>query len=287
MAEIYYSSFSNSEAERKMHAVMGVDTIIRMHDVRLLQECDRALFSIFHQTYALVRPIIVTQGFNHEALQRVKALATRYDWEAKGAGVLILNVPNPAGHDIRSRLLNAGLGAATGRFLSVLDSDDYLYGSAIQWLVCSLQNGKFAIAFGDIALKNIAITADAPFTFSRETGVYKGEGLKDLMDENFCPIHSFVIDRSVIDSADLFFTESIARLEDYDFLIRICSKYQANFSSRSKVVGIYNWKADGSNSTLVGSETEDQIKEKQGPWDLARKHLEQTKRDALARLGWS
>lgn len=287
MAEVYYSSFSSSEAERRMHAVMGVDTIIRMHDVKLLQECDRALFSIFHQSYALVRPIVVTQGFTPVSLEKVRTLATRYDWENKGAGILIVNVPNPGGHDIRSRLLNAGLAAATGRYLSVLDSDDYLYGSAIQWLVSNLQDGKFVIAFGDIALKNISIVAEAPFTFSRETGVYKGDGLKDLMGENFCPIHSFVIDRSAVNSADLFFEESISRLEDYDFLIRICSKYPANFRSRSKVVGVYNWKADGSNSTLVGSETEDQIKEKQGPWDFARVHLEQTKKEALNRLGWS
>ncbi len=287
MYEVYYTSYSSIETERKMHSVMGVDTIIRMHDVCLVQECDRALFSIYHQTYALVRPIIVTQGFDGESLQKVKALATRYDWETKGAGIIILNVPNSGGKDIRSRLLNAGLDAATGRFLSVLDSDDYLYGTAIQWLVSNLQNGKYAIAFGDIALKNISIVAEAPFTFSRETGVYKGDGLKDLMNENFCPIHSFVMDRSAIASADLFFEESIARLEDYDFLIRICSQYPANFSSRTKVVGVYNWKADGSNSTLVGSETEDQIKEKRRPWDFARIDVEQTKKNALDRLGWS
>ena len=66
--------------------------------------------------------------------------------------------------------------------------------------------------------------------------------MTEMLIENFCPIHSFVLDRNLVDPSDLFFEERISRLEDYDFFLRICSKYPTWFESRSRVTAVYNWR---------------------------------------------
>lgn len=262
----------------------GVDTIIRLHDIKLLSEFDRAIFSLFHQSYPDVRPVVVTQDFSQDRLNLVKNILDRYPWLARGISPAIINVPNPSGTDIRSTLLNAGLAATSGRYITILDADDFLYGKAVQWLVSSLENGRYAIAFGDIAIRYVAMVDQIPYAFSKAINMYQGNGVSDLIKENFCPIHSFVIDRNHIESDDLYFCSEISRLEDYEFLLRICSKYPANFESRKKIVGVYNWKSDNSNSTITGLETEEDINKKRLPWDHARAYVERTRQLAIVNL---
>lgn len=267
------------------HAQFGVDTIIRMHDINLLHDLDRALFSLFYQTYPWISPIVVVQGFSDEDEDRARRALMRYDWLRRGVQAQVVNVANPEKSDLRSKLLNEGIASAHGRYITVLDCDDYLYGSAIDWLVRSLEAGKYTIGFGDIALKHVAMLGSVSYVYSKSSGLYRGDSVDDLLRENFCPIHSFIIDRKLVEPSDLYFSEAISRLEDYDFLMRICSKYPANFHSRSKVVGVYNWKSDGTNSTVTGFESAEEIQRKNEPWENARRHIERTRELARQNLG--
>ena len=269
-----------------LHRAIGVDTIIRFHDANAIGELDKAIFSIFHQSYTSVCPIVVTQGLDESVVTSVRSIVERHNWSSREIRPTIVNVENNDNCDIRSKLLNVGLRVSTGRYFSILDADDYLYGHALRWLVSNLQNGKFAISFGDIVKKNVALTSGISYTYGRQANVFKGDSMRDLLSENFCPIHSFVVDKHLVEEDDLHFNEDMCRLEDYDFLLRICSRYDVNFASRSKAVGVYNWKWDGSNSTIIGSESGPELKRKQLPWEIARKQIEITKRIALERLGW-
>lgn len=66
---------------------------------------------------------------------------------------------------------------------------------------------------------------DGPLLMSNaRADYYKGDGLLALLRQNFCPIHSFVLDRSKVDPEDLYFDQTMWRDEDYDFLIRICAR---------------------------------------------------------------
>ena len=279
-------AYSADARRNELHSKFGVDVIIRFHDLNAVSELDRALFSLFHQTHPSVRPVILAQGFDREALDQLERLACRYDWSLRGMAPAIVSVDNPEGRDIRSRLLNVGLKTGTGRYFAVLDADDYWYGKAAEWLVAGLEGDKYAMAFGDIIVKNVSLSDGVQFIYGRSDGIYKGSGLQDLMEENFCPIHSFVLDRCKVDIDDLYFNESLSRLEDYDFLIRICTRYPVNFGPRSRPVGVYNWKSDGSNSTVLGSETRAELAVKQRPWEEARAVIELSKREARQRLGW-
>jgi hypothetical protein len=202
-----------------LHRAIGVDTIIRFHDANAIGELDKAIFSIFHQSYTSVCPIVVTQGLDESVVTSVRSIVERHNWSSREIRPTIVNVENNDNCDIRSKLLNVGLRVSTGRYFSILDADDYLYGHALRWLVSNLQNGKFAISFGDIVKKNVALTSGISYTYGRQANVFKGDSMRDLLSENFCPIHSFVVDKHLVEEDDLYFNEDMCRLEDYDFLL--------------------------------------------------------------------
>ena len=267
-------------------AARGVDVIIRIHTDDLLGELDRAVFSLVRQSWPLVRPIIVCQDFGLASLARLDQLLAQYDWAARGCRPAVVNVANPDGGDIRAHLLNAGVAAAAGRYLAILDADDYMYGHAYAWLMEKLGGGEpgqddFAIAFGGIMLKKACVQVGVVYNIGRDGDAFKGKDFNDLLKENFCPIHSFLIDRSRMDSADIAFNEHLTRLEDYDFLLRTCAKYPANFAGIEKKVGVYNWKFAGNNSTITGGETVAEMTAKTKPWDEARQHIKSLKRDIV------
>ena len=160
-----------------------------------------------------------------------------------------------------------------------------MYGHAYAWLTEMLdggqQGGEFAIAFGGIILKKACVREGVVYNIGRDGGAFKGKDFNDLLKENFCPIHSFLIDRSRMDSTDIAFNESLTRLEDYDFLLRTCAKYPANFTGIDKKVGVYNWKYAGGNSTITGGETVAEMAAKTKPWDEARQHIKRLKREII------
>lgn len=264
-----------------------VDVIIRLHDCKQLPDLDRALFSLFNQSYEPVRPIVVTQGLTGQDFQRVYEAVNSYDWQHRRVTAIVHNAENPEKQDIRSKLLNIGMSLGDGRYLAFLDNDDYMYGHAYEWLVDALKVNNAGIAFGGIAVKYVRDFGYFQYVVAKDLGCYSHprRSWLDLLDENFCPIHSFLIDRNVVGKRYLSFDERISRLEDYAFILEICSRYPAVFSSMEKMVGAYIWKTDGTNSTVMGSEDRDLIVEKSGPWEFARKHISLIKRDILARVG--
>ena len=72
-----------------------------------------------------------------------------------------------------------------------------------------------------------------------------------LLQGNFFPIHSYVIDRSRVQSQDLYINTQLSRLEDYELLLRLAAKYQFDFQSCGMPVAEYRFRTDGSNSTIM------------------------------------
>lgn len=263
-----------------------VDVIIRFHDCALLSDLDRALFSLFQQSYRHVRPIVVNQGLNHSDFDRVNDAVAEYDWAYRGVSPIVHNVDNPENRDIRSRLLNVGMSLGTGRYLAFLDCDDYMYRHAYEWLIESLGSTGAGIAFGGIAAKYVQQLPSYQYAISKDLGQYchPTRTWDDLVVDNFCPIHSFVIDKTVVSSDYLEFNEDIARLEDYAFLLEICSRYPAVFSSMEKHIGAYIWKSNGTNSSIIGNEDESLLVEKSVAWDFAKGHISSIKRRIMSRV---
>jgi len=230
----------------------SVDCIVRFHDVKRLVELNRCIFSLLGQSYRPLNIILVLQRFSapevEETRQELRSLL-----EQTGAPTLTLcNLEQPLPHDARTLLLNIGLRAARGRYVTFLDYDDVIYPEAYALLLERLKVSGAAIAFAGIRV----VKVDVFQQFMRIKQEIKspfglGNSLRDLFDGNFCPIHSFMIDRERINGEDLYFDESLTWEEDYDFLLRICAKYKSDFARIDSSIGDYYYKEDGSNTIPV------------------------------------
>jgi hypothetical protein len=253
---------------------MGVDVIVRLHDPNRLLEFETALFSLLNQSFKPVHPIVVTQSFDAEATSRVQAAIDTLDWTERGHHCpTVLNVDAPPGQDIRAKLLNAGISRVRTRFLAFLDGDDYLYGHAYRHLVDRALASRAVIAFGSIVCKHVKVFNEFVYTSKTLKDVFKGNSLKDLLTQNFCPIHSFVVDRARVSPNDLTFNPELSRLEDYDFLLRLCSQYPAAFEGLDVVVGVYNWHLDGRGTIEFSGVDPVKVKENRQAWNVARRHI--------------
>jgi hypothetical protein len=166
--------------------------------------------------------------------------------------LVILNWDDPEPPDGRSGLINHAIRHARGRYLAFLDYDDVLYPEAYELLIERLRSTAVAIAFGGIYISEVDVY-EAFLRIRRKSFPFNGINLFDLFTQNFCPVHSFVLDRSKISPQQLFFEPLMNRNEDYDFLIRICAQYPSDFSLVKTYIGTYYHKNDGSNTILTES----------------------------------
>jgi Glycosyl transferase family 2 len=235
-----------------MQETEPIDVVVRFHDVRRLAELDRAVFSLVTQRYRPMHVLLAVQRFAAEEIASTRAALAPLLSIDDAPTVTILNWDQREPQDARSALINLGIQAARGRYLAFLDYDDVLYPEAYEMLICRLRKTGAAIAFGGISVRDVQVF-DAYLRTMNRTFPFSGTGLLDLFSGNFCPIHSFVIDRSRIAVQHLFFEPLMTKNEDYDFLIRVCAQYPADFSLVKTYIGAYNTKTDGSNTILTES----------------------------------
>lgn len=214
----------------------SITTIIRAHSIGCAPFLERALLSIVGQSVP-THVIIVCQGFTPDDLGKVEVVAEKHRFGAL-ASATIVNVPNPEKADLRSKLLNVGIASTTTRFLHFLDFDDLMYPEAYGTLTATLSRTTAAAAFGGITSTYYETIGGRPFVL-RKVREFFGKSKYDVFLDNFCPIHSYVLDLEKIVRDDLYFDESLTALEDYHFLIRILAKYEADFSNIDHQLGEY------------------------------------------------
>lgn len=247
-----------------------VSVIVRFHDLQRQVELDRALFSLINQTHRGIEAIIVLQNLAKH-LDAIRTIVDKFDWRSPGhARPVVCNLRSDIG-DARSQLLNIGIAKASGRYLAILDCDDYLYSYAYEHLLAGLRRSGAAISFGDIAIKHKRLLGEYVCNVGMARTNYIPKSYSDLLYDNFCPIHSFLIDRDRIAAEDLTFDERLTRLEDYDFLLRICCKYPSDFTARDKVIGVYNHDIAGDNSVMIGVQEPSAANYR--AWAQARRHI--------------
>ena len=224
----------------------GLDVVIRVHDPARLDELDRAVFSAALSAYRPLAIQIACQRFDARALAAVQSLLQPIRAIVPEVGFAVLNRPEPEPLDARAALLNLGLRAGHGRYVAFLDYDDVIYPEGHRLLIEELQSSGAAIAFGGVLNVDVSRAGPLPITLSKRR-VYAGDGLRQLLHDNFCPLHSFVLDRPRIAPDDLAVDEALAQLEDYDLLLRICARHRSSFRLKDVIVGEYVFKDDGSN----------------------------------------
>ena len=224
-----------------------LDVVLRVHDPARLDELDRALFSAMLQDYRPCTLTVVCQRFPEAALATLEAALAPLRAIEPGVPVQVLNHAEEMPRDARAALLNLGLRAGTGRYVAFLDYDDVIYPEGWRLLIEELRRSEAAVAFGGVLTATVSRQGLVPVTRDKRH-VFRGEGLAQLLRSNFCPLHSFVLDRTRIAPADLVVDEGLATLEDYDLLLRLCSRYPSSFHLKDRIVGEYVFKDDGSNA---------------------------------------
>lgn len=254
-----------------------LDVIVRLHDSSRLAELKRAIFSLICQDYRPLTINLVTQRFSNDETDRVLAHLESILKLDPDVTLRAWNYTASEPKDARSALLNLGIERASGRFLAILDYDDVIYSDSYTKLVNELQDSGSAIAFGKVIMKHIDLFEDA-LICERQQHRFKGNGVVDLFAENFCPIHSFVIDKNSISDTKLWFDEGFDKLEDYDFLIRLCAEHVSSFNLKDVIVGEYYAKNDGSNTIMLAAATQESHLL---AWTRAREAIEERRQTCI------
>lgn len=249
-----------------------VNVVIRFHDVTKLRHLSTALLAVYAQQYQPVQAVVVLQHFSPAEVAAVERIVQAFRWAAPRMPPLVQNADVPSG-DQRSKLLNEGLRFCSGRYLAFLDYDDVLYRHAYAYLVNRLCRTGAAIAFGRVYRKDVVPGAAFDYHFARSRP-FRGRTRLELFQNNFCPLHSYLLDRSQIPTEDLWFDEGLARLEDYDFLLRLCAKHATDFGGLDKFIGEYTLRNDGSNS-ILSEYTQDADNRHQ--WQEAQRQVSRTR----------
>ncbi|HEY9404395.1 MAG TPA: glycosyltransferase family A protein [Pyrinomonadaceae bacterium] len=224
-----------------------LSVIVRFHQRERLNFLEEALFSLALQNWSDLEPIIVLQNGTHDLRQAIMDMLEHQPWRLSPK-YKIVNVQIPEGTDGRSILLNRGIEAATGRYLSFLDDDDCVYHDGYTTLIRQLTGGERAVAVGGCRRAQIGYESEHWFTHKKDNFFAWGRSLTDLFAENFVPIHSYVIDRARLGNSELKFDESFTLLEDYDFVLRLFAAHEPDFTLLDKPVCEYRIRLDGSNS---------------------------------------
>jgi hypothetical protein len=225
-----------------------LDVIVRFHDPSRLRELNRCVFSLVGQSYRPLRIILALQRFSAEDLAATEAaLAPLIDGEPD-LHLTVINWEHADPADARAILLNLGLSVAQGRYLAFLDYDDVLYPEAYARLVERLRLTDAAIAFAAVRVMRLEVYRSFFYAAEEVVPTFKGSGLLDLFKTNFCPLHSYVIDRAALPADLLTFNSALVMEEDYDLLLRICAAYKSDFELIDTRIGDYYYKTDGSNT---------------------------------------
>ena len=118
---------------------------------------DKAIFSIYCNSYADKEVIIVYQGINAEYIEYLNQTTAKYP------GIIYKIIHNPdVSFDQRAKNLNLGIAAATGRYIGFLDDDDEMYPTHIETHMNALKTSDSMWSVGQYCIK----TVDKNYTVS-------------------------------------------------------------------------------------------------------------------------
>ncbi len=225
-----------------------IDVVVRIHDVSRMQELSRCVFSLVSKTYRPLRIVVAAQRFSDADITAVRAALGPFLQGEGDVELAIVNWTEAEPTDARSVLLNLGVQAAQGRYLAYLDYDDALYPDAYELLIGRLRKTGAAIAFASVRIMQLQVFDVFFYTVEKVVPPFSGRTLMDLFRNNFCPVHSYVIDRDQVAPDLLSFNANLLMEEDYDVLLRICARYISDFELIGTNIGDYYYKTDGSNT---------------------------------------
>lgn len=239
---------SRTEPESNMKA--EISCIVRHHNPKRLLELQRCLFSLAGQTIRHIEIILMLQRFSPSQIGEIKQIAEPLLALRDDLRINIINFQASSAADARTYLLDIGCQRATGHHLGFLDYDDVLYPEAYEILTNQMRTDKAGVAFASVRIVKANPHKSYSYIYSHtpQKKIFPGEGLNDLMTGNFCPLHSYIFDRSLLLEHNIRFDPTLTWEEDYDFLLQSTAKIPSTFTLLRRTIGDYYIKSDQSNS---------------------------------------
>jgi glycosyltransferase involved in cell wall biosynthesis len=182
-------------------------------DKKLLE---RAIFSIYCSEYQNKEVVIVYQGRDIEFLEYLESFKNYYQ------DIAFVVVYNNGLGDQRARNLNLGIDKASGRYLAFLDEDDMVSQFHYSDLINEMDAKKFVWGYARCCLNH----CHDGYLYKKSYPYNRVYSFDALINDNFIPIHSFVIDLVLIANRSIIKTnESLTRVEDYYILLNLASRY--------------------------------------------------------------
>jgi GT2 family glycosyltransferase len=150
----------------------------------------------------------------------------------------------------RTAAINSGLECIKGKWIAYLDDDDILYPWHFEALLQAADVSDAGVVYSDY---NRVLFANSENLFPlRLIGVPSWEYDRDeILVQNFIPIHSYFHLSKYIDEIGIW-NESLDRLEDYEFLLRL--RTASEFYHLKKVTCEYRFYLDGVDSISSGKQ---------------------------------
>ena len=222
---------------------------------------------------------VITQNFKAAELSALSIALQDY-----GSLVNISNYKNTSpsqDNDIRVRLLNHGVSLVSSELLHILDFDDLIYQDAYMNFSHLAKRSDYQSMLYFQRVERCFSKVYKDFDYACKVDMpFKGTSLADLYEDNFCPIHSYVTNIRLAKQLEvaIFFDERYRVLEDYNFLLRY-SKYGCDFSGLANIIGLYNFRDDGTNTTVINNTTTlpHSLLSKMSTWEEGRKLIAEHK----------
>jgi glycosyltransferase involved in cell wall biosynthesis len=208
-----------------------VSIVLRTKDRPLLLR--RALVSLANQTFRDFEVILVNDGGVD-----ISGLVQEFQIQFP---IKYINNEKSKG---RTEAINIGWQAGIGNWISYLDDDDILYPWHLEVLFQEAKNSSFKFIYSDynrtLFLDENKITPEilkgaVPWEYSRS----------ELLVQNNIPIHTWLYARECAEKIGLW-DETLDRLEDYDYLLRLSAVYP--FRHVKRVTCEYRYYVNSANS---------------------------------------
>lgn len=240
-----------------------VSIIIRTCSEERISLLENAVLSIIANDYRPIQIVIVVQTDKEEFIRKVYSCISKLNQQ----NIHINMVTNYTSKDERAKNLNLGIKIATGKYLGFLDDDDIFYPHHLETIIKSLKtsNGDIAWAYTDVLVPLCTIEDGHNIKILSSEYPYKREqfSIDDFFQNNFIPLHCYLLDRSKIDSSLIQFEETLKVTEDYAFLLRIAIHHKPLYIPETTCE--YRFWADGSNTNyhadiLTGKEYKSKLR---------------------------
>lgn len=177
-----------------------------------------AIESVIDQSYDDWEIIAVNDGSTDSSPDILKNYENRYP-----SKIRVLHQPNSG----LSAARNAAIAAANGEYIAFLDADDLWLPEKTDEQVYLLDNNSdIGLVYSDIfELKNGKLKKRRNIIGGR---MFRGDIFDSLFYQNFIPVLSVMVRKSVLDKCGLF-DPVYHGTQDYDLWMRIADKYQIDF----------------------------------------------------------